>query len=104
MSSTTTISGLTDQTETSDATSPGCTTAIPGKYGHVPPDACNSYYTAVPDFNSAIAFATLFGILTLVHFYQAIAYKKASHHPHQHLLSPSPNRPAPPLSTAHNSL
>ncbi|KAF9628944.1 putative rta1 domain protein [Lasiodiplodia theobromae] len=39
--------------ETSDATSPGCTTAIPGKYGHVPPDACNSYYTVVPDFNSA---------------------------------------------------
>lgn len=91
MSSAANISGLPDQTETSDATSPGCTTAIPGKYGHVPPDACNSYYTVVPDFNSAIAFATLFGILTLIHFYQAIAYKKASH---IHTNPPSsPNRP-----------
>lgn len=55
-----------------------CTTysAVPGKYGHVPPDACNSYYNFYPSFEGNLAFAVLFGISTVAHLIQAIVYKK----------------------------
>lgn len=39
--------------------SPGCTTAIPGPNGHVPLDACNSYYNYDPQYAPAVAVAVL---------------------------------------------
>lgn len=61
---------------TSTTASPTCTTAVPGKYGHVPSDACNSNYNDDPSFEANLAFAALFGASFVVHIVQAIAYKK----------------------------
>lgn len=58
--------------------SASCTTAVPGKYGYVPPDACNSYYNYSPSYAAAVAFSVLFAIVSTVHFAQAIIYKKVS--------------------------
>ncbi|KAF9874629.1 RTA1 domain-containing protein [Colletotrichum karsti] len=53
-----------------------CTTALPGKYGHVPSDACNSYYPFEPNFEGNIAFAAVFGLSMIAHLIQAFAYRK----------------------------
>jgi hypothetical protein len=55
---------------------PSCTTAIPGKYGSVPFDACNSQYNYDPAFAPALVFTVLFGLATVAHLVQAIVYKK----------------------------
>ncbi|KAK1718048.1 RTA1 domain-containing protein [Colletotrichum acutatum] len=55
---------------------PSCTTAVPGKYGHVPIDACNSYYAFDPSFGGNVAFAVLFGLSFIAHIAQAILYRK----------------------------
>ena len=69
---------ITDVSSTTAAARATCTTAVRGKYGSVPIDACDSYYNYVPNFEAAIAFGTLFGIVTLIHFIQAICYRKVS--------------------------
>jgi hypothetical protein len=61
---------------TTDQLIASCTTAVPGKYGYVPPDACNSYYNYNPQYPAAVAVAVLFGILLLAHVTQAAIYKK----------------------------
>ncbi|KAJ4154089.1 hypothetical protein LMH87_010552 [Akanthomyces muscarius] len=61
---------------TSSTASPSCTTAVPGKYGHVPFDACNSNYNDNPSFEANLAFAALFGASFVAHIVQAIHYKK----------------------------
>lgn len=53
-----------------------CTTAIPDKYGHVPIDACNSYYNFDPKFEPALAVAVLFGLFMVAHLVLAFIYKK----------------------------
>ncbi|KAF2853168.1 hypothetical protein T440DRAFT_379443, partial [Plenodomus tracheiphilus IPT5] len=55
-----------------------CTTAIPGKHGYVPIDigACNAYWAYNPSLASALAFSTLFGLLTLTHLILAILHRK----------------------------
>ncbi|KAK8022510.1 hypothetical protein PG993_013277 [Apiospora rasikravindrae] len=53
-----------------------CVKAVPGPNGHVPVDACNSYYNFDPKFEPAVAVAILFGILTLIHFILCIVYRK----------------------------
>ncbi|RFU75700.1 rta1 domain [Trichoderma arundinaceum] len=63
-------------TTTTNSASPSCTTAVPGKYGEVPLNACNSSYNAIPDFIPAVVVATLFGVFTLVHIIEAIIFKK----------------------------
>lgn len=65
-------------TATSNGAFPACTTAVPGKYGQVPIDACNSSYNAIPEFAPALAVSVLFGTLTLIHVIQAVVYKKVS--------------------------
>ena len=55
---------------------PTCTTAIPGKYGEVPPDACNSQWAFHPDFAANLAWAVLMGLTACVHLIQAVFYKK----------------------------
>ncbi|KAG8669041.1 hypothetical protein FPOAC1_008428 [Fusarium poae] len=53
-----------------------CTTAVPGKYGRVPVDACNSNYFFDPSFAANLAFCVLFGLTTTAHLVQAILFKK----------------------------
>lgn len=56
---------------------PSCTTAVPGKYGYVPPDACNAYWAYSPSYAAALAFSVLFGILTLAQISLAILFRKS---------------------------
>lgn len=58
------------------APSPSCTTAVPGKYGNVPLDACNSNYNFDPSFAANLALAVLFGMTTTGHVIQAAIFKK----------------------------
>lgn len=55
-----------------------CTSAVPGKYGNVPIDACNSLYMYEPNFSSAVAFTVLFTLITLVQIVEAISFRKVS--------------------------
>ncbi|RYO40838.1 hypothetical protein AA0111_g1145 [Alternaria arborescens] len=64
-------------TPSSTATTPECTTAIPGPYGYVPPSSCNALYLYNPSFTAAVAFAVLFGLLTIVHIFLAILHRKS---------------------------
>lgn len=66
-------------TGTSASATASCTTAVPGKYGHVPVDACNSYYSFNPSFAGNLAFAVLFGMTTLAHLVLAILFKKVGY-------------------------
>jgi hypothetical protein len=74
-----TISSTTSVTSTSSA-SATCTTAAPGKYGHVPPDACNALYPYYPSFGAALVFAGLFCGVTAFHIFQAAKFKKVCIH------------------------
>ncbi|KAF2248011.1 hypothetical protein BU26DRAFT_325639 [Trematosphaeria pertusa] len=69
-----TSTSLASTTTTSPTAS--CTTAVPGKYGYVPPDACNAYWAFSPSFAAAVAFSTLFGILMLAQICLAILFRK----------------------------
>lgn len=53
-----------------------CVTAVPGKYGYVPPAACNSLYNYNPSLAAAAIFTVIFGIATGAHLVQAISYRK----------------------------
>ncbi|GKT61564.1 RTA1 domain-containing protein [Colletotrichum tofieldiae] len=61
---------------TSSESRPSCTTAVPGKYGNVPIDACNSYYAFDPSFEGNTAFAVIFGLSLIAHVVQAVLHKK----------------------------
>lgn len=61
---------------TSSAPTESCTTAVPGKYGYVPPEACNAQWSYDPSFAAALTFAVLFGLLTLTHLGLAILHRK----------------------------
>jgi hypothetical protein len=61
---------------TTDAAIATCTIAVPGKYGHVPPDACNAKYSYDPQYAPAVAVAVIFAILTMTHIALAIASRK----------------------------
>lgn len=63
-------------TPASATPSASCTTAVPGRYGNVPIDACNSYYNFDPSFPAAVAVATLFSLLTLAHVALAFLHRK----------------------------
>ncbi|PCD44129.1 hypothetical protein AU210_003211 [Fusarium oxysporum f. sp. radicis-cucumerinum] len=71
--STTTFTSTATTTSSATAT---CTTAVPGKYGRVPVDACNANYFFDPSFAANLAFCVLFGMTTMVHLIQAILFKK----------------------------
>lgn len=70
-----TISSTTGVTNTSSA-SATCTTAVPGKHGYIPPEACNAIYMYYPSFGAAILFTGLFGLVTGFHIFQAAKFKK----------------------------
>ena len=60
----------------SDQPAPSCTTAVPGQYGNVPSDACNSNYNFDPQYIPAVVVAIIFGILSAVHIAEAAIFKK----------------------------
>lgn len=66
-------SGSDDDTSTG---APGCVKATPDSRGHVPADACNSYYNFDPATAPAVAVAVIFAILTTVHVVEAVTFKK----------------------------
>ncbi|CZR37123.1 uncharacterized protein FPRO_02617 [Fusarium proliferatum ET1] len=67
---------FTSTATTASAATATCTTAVPGKYGRVPVDACNANYFFDPSFAANLAFCVLFGMTTMVHLIQAILFKK----------------------------
>ena len=73
---TTTITAST--TLSSSGATASCVSAVPGKYGYVPPTACNALYGYNPSFAAAIAFAVIFGIVTGAHLIQAVSYRRVS--------------------------
>ncbi|CAF3511044.1 unnamed protein product [Fusarium graminearum] len=62
---------LMTATTTASSATATCTTAVPGKYGRVPVDACNSNYYFDPSFAANLAFCMLFGLTTIAHLAQA---------------------------------
>ncbi|KZL79386.1 rta1 domain-containing protein [Colletotrichum incanum] len=76
LSSTPTPTAGSIASATSSESRPSCTTAVPGKYGNVPIDACNSYYAFNPSFEGNTAFAVIFGLSLIAHVSQAIVHKK----------------------------
>ncbi|RYC80085.1 hypothetical protein BFJ63_vAg17029 [Fusarium oxysporum f. sp. narcissi] len=75
---TTTISHGSHFTSTSSTVMASCTTAVPGMHGYVPfdPNTCNSNYHFYPSFTGNLAFATVFGLSTVAHLIEAIAFRK----------------------------
>ena len=55
---------------------PSCITITPGKYGYVPPEACNAQWAYAPSFSAAVTFSVLFGILSIAQTVQAFIYRK----------------------------
>jgi hypothetical protein len=75
---TTTISHGSHLTSTSSTVMASCTTAVPGVHGYVPfdPNTRNSNYHFYPSFTGNLAFATVFGLSTIAHLIEAIAFRK----------------------------
>lgn len=70
-------STITTATSTAAPSATGsCITVTPGKDGYIPEWACSSNYDYYPSFAAALIFAIVFGITTLLHIYQAFAFKK----------------------------
>jgi len=61
---------------TAELAGPECTTAVPGKFGHVPPGSCNANYGYDPSWEWNAVFAACFAVTTLVHIMQAWRFKK----------------------------
>ncbi|KAH8703307.1 RTA1 like protein-domain-containing protein [Talaromyces proteolyticus] len=73
MSATTATTTTTSSTTTASAT---CVSMAPGKDGYLPPEACDSLLLYVPSFAAAVLFVVLFGLTTIAHIAQGVAYKK----------------------------
>ncbi|CAD6443453.1 6a25eb9f-b737-4dcf-a6bd-5b1430d891ae [Sclerotinia trifoliorum] len=78
-----TITGMTNAYVTLPAKTisfavPTCIqTLTPDKNGYLPPGTCNALYDYYPSSALALAFAAIFGALTIAHLIQAVFYKKA---------------------------
>jgi hypothetical protein len=66
-------------TVSSSSSTATCTTAVPDKYGYVPPDSCNANYGFYPQWEDNTAFAVVFGLSTVAHLAQAVILKKVTH-------------------------
>ncbi len=71
-------------TPTQTTAPPKCTTAIPDKYGFVPPDSCNANYGFYPSWEWNLVFAIAFALTSLAHVVQAIIFRKASRQSNMH--------------------
>lgn len=58
------------------STSTACITISPGKHGYLPPESCDVILYYVPSFGAAILFCVLYGLVAMLHIFQAIIYKK----------------------------
>ncbi|KAI0894540.1 RTA1 like protein-domain-containing protein [Annulohypoxylon nitens] len=67
----------TNPAKTIDIVIPTCIQTIePDVNGYLPPGTCHALWDYYPSFSAALAFAILFGLLTMAHLYQSIVYKK----------------------------
>lgn len=77
-----TIEGVTNDHvtiagKTIDIAIPTCIQTItPDANGYVPPGTCGAIWDYYPNFPAALVFACIFGILTMIHVWQAIANRK----------------------------
>ncbi|KAI0836543.1 RTA1 like protein-domain-containing protein [Hypoxylon sp. FL0890] len=77
-----TIDGFTNDhatvpAKTIDIVIPTCIQTIkPDANGYLPPGTCNALWDYYPSFSAALAFTVIFGLLTIAHLYEAIAYRK----------------------------
>jgi hypothetical protein len=71
-----TFTTLADASSTASSAIPSCTTAVPDKYGYVPPESCNANYGFYPNWEDNTAFAVAFGLSTVAHLAQAIFLKQ----------------------------
>jgi hypothetical protein len=71
-----TLTLLARATSTTSSATPSCTTAVPDKYGYVPPDSCDANYGFYPNWEDNTAFAVAFGLSTVAHLAQAIILKQ----------------------------
>lgn len=68
---------VTNPGRTIDIAIPTCVQTItPDANGFVPPGTCGALWAYYPSFVAAVAFAAVFGLLTAVHVWQAVRYKK----------------------------
>ncbi|CVL08833.1 related to phospholipid-translocating ATPase [Fusarium proliferatum] len=70
------LTTLARASSTTSSVTPSCTTAVPDKYGYVPPDSCNANYGFYPNWEDNTAFAVAFGLSTVAHLAQAIILKQ----------------------------
>lgn len=69
----------TNPAKTIDIVIPTCVQTIePDVNGYLPPGTCHALWDYYPSFSAALAFTILFGLLTLVHLYQSIVYRKVN--------------------------
>ncbi|KAJ5301175.1 uncharacterized protein N7443_006177 [Penicillium atrosanguineum] len=74
---TSTVTSAATSTSVSSTASATCVNNIPpGKNGYLPPESCDAVLYYVPSFAAAILFCALYGLTTIVHIVQAVAYKK----------------------------
>lgn len=71
-----TVTTLAHVSSTASSAIPSCTTAVPDKYGYVPPESCNANYGFYPNWEDNTAFAVAFGLSTVAHLAQAIFLKQ----------------------------
>ncbi|KAL6885707.1 RTA1 like domain-containing protein [Trichoderma evansii] len=77
-----TIEGVTNDHvtiagQTIDIAIPTCIQTItPDANGYVPPGTCGAIWDYYPNFPAALIFACIFGILTMVHLWQAVVNRK----------------------------
>lgn len=56
---------------------PTCIQTIePDANGYLPAGTCHALWNYYPTFGGSLVFLVVFGLLTLAHLYQAVAYKK----------------------------
>ncbi|KAF4500422.1 RTA1 domain containing protein [Fusarium agapanthi] len=59
-----TLTALAHASSTVSSATPSCPTAVPDKYGYVPPDSCNANYGFYLNWEDNTAFAVAFGLST----------------------------------------
>jgi hypothetical protein len=80
----TTAARLLRRDDEDDGSDKNCVHVTPGPNGNVPPGACNAYYNFDPQFAPAVAVAVIFGVLTGIHVFEAVVFRKVrSRYPHQ---------------------
>lgn len=68
---------VTIPAKTIELTLPTCIQTVePDKNGHVPPGTCGAIWDYYPSFVAALVLAALFGLILVLHIWQAVNYQK----------------------------